>query len=223
VAAEPAQSLTHPLTRTLLVLTFVAGVVDAISFLALGLVFSANMNGNILLLGFGVAGKGGLPVIAPLVAFAAFLAGAFAGGRLARRFASETHRELFVAILLEGALILSCAVVALLVDVRPREFAAGLVIALLAIAMGMRTATVRRIGVPDLNTTLVTLTVVGLGADIGTAAGRAVDTRRRIAAVAALFAGALAGALLLRADLALTLFVAAATSLVAGLAYLRAA
>ena len=51
----------HPLARALLVLTFTTGLVDAVSYLALGRVFTANMTGNVVLLGFGIAGSGGLP------------------------------------------------------------------------------------------------------------------------------------------------------------------
>jgi uncharacterized membrane protein YoaK (UPF0700 family) len=80
-----ARSLRHPLARALLVLTFTTGLVDAVSFLGLGRVFTANMTGNVVLLGFGIAGSGGLPVLAPLVSLGSFLVGAAAGGVLADR------------------------------------------------------------------------------------------------------------------------------------------
>src|SRR5438477_9198953 len=57
--ARAARSIQHPLARALLVLTFTTGLVDAVSYLGLGRVFTANMTGNIVLLGFGVAGSGG--------------------------------------------------------------------------------------------------------------------------------------------------------------------
>ena len=56
------------IVATLLALTFTTGVVDAVCFLGLGRVFTANMTGNVVLLGFGLAGTDGLPVLAPLVA-----------------------------------------------------------------------------------------------------------------------------------------------------------
>ena len=68
-----ARSIRHPLARALLVLTFTTGLVDAVSYLGLGRVFTANMTGNIVFLGFGIAGSGGLPVVAPLVSLGAFL------------------------------------------------------------------------------------------------------------------------------------------------------
>jgi hypothetical protein len=67
VAGRAGESIGDPLARGLLVLTFSTGLVDAVSSLGLGRVFTANMTGNIVLLGFGVAGSGGLPVVAPLV------------------------------------------------------------------------------------------------------------------------------------------------------------
>ena len=51
----------------LLALTFTTGIVDAASYLGLGRVFTANMTGNVVLLGFGIAGSAGLPVVAPMV------------------------------------------------------------------------------------------------------------------------------------------------------------
>ena len=42
-----AASLRHPLARALLALTFSTGVIDAVSYLGLGRVFTANMTGNI--------------------------------------------------------------------------------------------------------------------------------------------------------------------------------
>src|SRR6202011_1070824 len=89
LSLRAARSIRHPLTRTLLVLTFTTGLVDAVSYLGLGHVFAANMTGNIVLLGFGIAGSGGLPVLAPLVSLAAFLLGAGAGGVLAARLADR--------------------------------------------------------------------------------------------------------------------------------------
>src|SRR5439155_9814039 len=88
-AAAPTASLRHPLPQTLLVLTFTTGIVDAVSFLGLGHVFTANMTGNVVLLGFGIAGAGGLPIAAPFASLGAYILGAVAGGRIARRVAKE--------------------------------------------------------------------------------------------------------------------------------------
>ena len=57
--AAAAASLGHPLTLSLLALTFTTGLIDAASYLGLGHVFTANMTGNVVLLGFGIAGAAG--------------------------------------------------------------------------------------------------------------------------------------------------------------------
>ena len=69
------------LTRTLLVLTFVTGIVDAVSFLGLGQVFAAMQTGNVIFLGLGIAGTAG----APVVSLVAFVAGGGLAALLARR------------------------------------------------------------------------------------------------------------------------------------------
>src|SRR6266446_3779192 len=98
-----ALSVQHPLARALLVLTFSTGLVDAVSYLGLGSVFTANMTGNIVLLGFGIAGAGGLPIAAPFASFGAYALGAIAGGRIARHVQKE--RLLRTGLAIEVALL----------------------------------------------------------------------------------------------------------------------
>jgi len=164
VAAGAARSIRHPLARALLALTFSTGLVDAVSYLGLGRVFTANMTGNIVLLGFGIAGSGGLPVVAPLVSLGAFLVGSAIGGILATAIADRHAQHVARTLAIEIVLLLAAAVVAAAADVRPSTFAGDAVIAMLALAMGVRNATVRRIAVPDLTTTVLTMTLTGLAA-----------------------------------------------------------
>ena len=70
-----------PLPLLLLALTVLTGVVDAVSILALGRVFVANMTGNIVFVGFAIGGAPGFSLSASLAALGGFLLGAFAGGR----------------------------------------------------------------------------------------------------------------------------------------------
>ena len=216
-------SLRHPLARALLVLTFSTGLVDAVSYLGLGRVFTANMTGNVVLLGFGIAGSGGLPVVAPLVSLGAFLAGSAAGGLLAEKTGGRHAEHLARALGIEIVLILVTAVIAAAVDARPGTFSAGVVIALLALAMGVRNATVRRLGVPDLSTTVLTMTLTGLAADSPAAGASGKGSARRISAVLAMLSGAVAGALLLEITLVAPLVAAAAIALLVALAYVPAA
>jgi uncharacterized membrane protein YoaK (UPF0700 family) len=83
------------------------------------------------------------------------------------------------------------------------------VIAATGVAMGMRNAMVRKLAVPDLTTTVLTLTITGLAADSGLAGGGNPRWKRRCAAVLAMLGGAAAGALLLRRSVTLTLAIAA--------------
>jgi uncharacterized membrane protein YoaK (UPF0700 family) len=217
------RSIKHPLARTLLVLTFTTGLVDAASYLGLGRVFTANMTGNIVFLGFGIAGSGGLPVVAPLVSLGAFLVGAGAGGVLAARMADSNPRHFAWALTIEVSLIAVAAVLAAVTDIRPNAVSGDSVIALLALAMGVRNATIRRIAVPDLTTTVLTMTLTGLAADSPLFGGTGKGSTRRTAAVSGMLAGALAGALLLKTSLVLPLAAAAALALAALLLYIPAA
>jgi uncharacterized membrane protein YoaK (UPF0700 family) len=218
-----SSSIRHPLARALLVLTFTTGVVDAVSFLGLGRVFTANMTGNIVFLAFGIAGSGGLPVLAPLISLAAFLLGAGGGGVLADRIGDRHRQHVARALAIEVSLLAVAAVLAAAVDVRPNAVSGDVVIALLAFAMGVRNATVRRIAVPDLTTTVLTMTLTGLAADSPPAGGNGKGSVRRIAAVVAMFSGALAGALLLKTSLVLPLIAAAGLALATWLVYVPAA
>src|SRR5438046_5388305 len=84
------------LSPLLFVLTIVTGLVDAVSYLKLGHVFVANMTGNVVFLGFAVAGAPDFSIPASLIAIAAFLVGALTGGRLGSSMAE--HRTRFFTI-----------------------------------------------------------------------------------------------------------------------------
>src|SRR3989449_736223 len=171
------------LAGALLVLTAATGLIDAVSYLALGHVFTANMTGNVVFLAFAVAGAPGLSIARSLVSLAAFLAGAVAGGRLAARLGSgPQHRWVATAVAVEAALLLAAALV-----VAAGTHAALLAvygdIVLTALAMGVRNATVRKIALPDLTTTVLTLTLTGLAADSALAGGANPRAWRRAASV----------------------------------------
>ncbi|MFZ0040308.1 MAG: YoaK family protein [Solirubrobacteraceae bacterium] len=201
-------SLRHPLTRALLLLTFSTGLVDAASYLGLGRVFSANMTGNIVLLGFGIAGSVGLPVVAPLVSLGAFLLGAGLAGIVISRLGEHQRRLFLSALAAETALLFVATLFAALVHVRALAASGDAVVAMLALAMGIRNATVKTLAVPDLTTTVLTMTLTGLASESRIFGGSGKGTARRVAAVASMLFGALCGALLLKTSLALVLGVA---------------
>ena len=215
-------STRHPLTRALLVLTFTTGVIDAASYLGLGHVFTANMTGNIVLLGFGIAGGSGLPVVAPLVSLAAFLIGAALGGRMGRP-PPASARHLSRAMTIEIGVLLFAAALSLVFDITPDRLSGDLVIALLAFGMGVRNATVKGLKVADLTTTVLTMTLTGLAAESPLGGGDGEGSWRRTAAVLAMLFGAIAGALLLKVHLSLVLGLAAVLAILTWLVFIPAA
>jgi uncharacterized membrane protein YoaK (UPF0700 family) len=192
---------TDPLPLVLIALSAVTGLVDGVSVLGLGQVFVANMTGNTVFLGFAVGGAPGFEVPRYVAALLAFLAGALAGGWVANAFARSTRRWwLLTVAAAEAALFWIAAAVAVGYDTAslsppPRLFA---LIGLTAFAMGLRNASVRRLKVPDLTTTVLTLTLTGLAADSSLSGGENSNWRRRVAAVVATFVGAVVGAVLVR-------------------------
>src|SRR5580658_9721598 len=190
----------HPSTPGILLgMTLVTGMVDAVSYLALGRVFTANMTGNVVLLGFAAGGVKGLSAARSLAALFCFLGGAVFGGRVSVPQAPGP-------LLVETALLLLASLAALLPD---QNLSVYCMIAITAAAMGYRNAVVRKIGLPDLTTTVLTLTITGLGADSRLAGGENPRWRRRVAAIFALVIGAFAGAELLNRSTALALMVSA--------------
>jgi uncharacterized membrane protein YoaK (UPF0700 family) len=216
-AAAATTSLRHPLPRALLVLTFTTGIVDAVSFLGLGRVFTANMTGNVVLLGFGIAGAGGLPIAAPFASLGAYALGAVGGGRVARHVGRE--RLLTTGLAIEVALLASAAVLAAATTITPGAVAAYVLIVVLAFVMGLRSACIRRLGASDISTVVLTMLLVDLASESPFAGGSGLGTVRRSSAVFLMGAGALAGALLLRVDMALPLALAAGLALVTREAY----
>ena len=209
------------LTRTLLALTFVTGIVDAVSFLALGQVFAAMQTGNVIFLGLGIAGAAGAPILAPLVALVAFVVGGGLAALLARHATRQSGGGLGSALLVEVCLLAAAAALAAATDISPDEPSAYTAIALLSLAMGIRNTMVRGFGGPNLATTVLNLTMTALTSPAPLSVASGSDIAQRAAAFLAILAGAATGALLLRTSLVLPLAAAAAITLAAGLAHLR--
>jgi len=186
-----------PLPPLLLTLTVVTGLVDATSYLKLGHVFVANMTGNVVFLGFGIAGAGGISIWASLTALGSFLVGGIAGGRVGARWSSNRARLLTAATNAELLLVAVALIVAALSAHHIGTASRYVVIVLLAIAMGVQNAAARRLAVPDLTTTVLTMTLTGLAADAALAGGPGSKFGRRALSVAAMLLGALIGGLLL--------------------------
>jgi uncharacterized membrane protein YoaK (UPF0700 family) len=193
--AVPSPLSSRQTVTALLTLTAVTGLVDAVSYLRLGRVFVANMTGNVVFLGFSVDPRSGLSATASIVAVAGFILGALAGGRAAHALAAARPARWLTATLTAEAVVLG--LVAVLTGSSVLPFAGNgrlATIAILAAALGLQNSTVRHLGALDLTTTVLTLTLTGLAADSALAGGAGAKPHRRLGSVAAMLAGAAAGA-----------------------------
>jgi uncharacterized membrane protein YoaK (UPF0700 family) len=183
-----------PLPALLLVLTFMTGLIDAVSILGLGRVFVANMTGNVVFIGFALAGAPGFSLSSSIAAVIGFVVGAFAGGVLVARFAGHRGLMLRNTGLVELALIAIAFVLVLPSAALPGPAVGSAIAALSAAAMGIQNATARRLAVPDLTTTVLTMTLTGLAADARHSS--TATATRRVLAILAMLVGAAVGALL---------------------------
>jgi len=217
LVADPAYG---PLYGLLLTLSVVTGVVDAVSILSLGRVFVANMTGNVAFAAFALAGAPGFSLSASLFALAGFLIGAYVGGTLITQAGTDRATLLRAGVVAELLLAAASLLIAALSgDPGTSHGSLGLganifgpavtdiVAALLAVTLGIQSAVARKLAVPDLTTTVLTMTLTGLGAEIRAVirgiespgpAHRTASTAlvRRLMAVATIAAGAGVGAVL---------------------------
>lgn len=213
------------ITSALLGMTIVTGLVDAVSFLSLGRVFTANMTGNVVILAFATARVSGLSIARSSTALLSFLAGAILGGRIMARANAEALIQFAAqAFLLEIAFLFAASFCAIgyrdhFLEDSFQRFA---LIALLALAMGMRNAAVRKLAIPDLTTTVLTLTITGIAADSSLANGNNPRLARRIGSVAAVFLGAALGAVMIRYSISAALWLGTVISAVCTATLFRA-
>ncbi|MFC4536205.1 YoaK family protein [Sphaerisporangium dianthi] len=185
-----------PLPVALAVLTLLSGCIDAVSYLALGHVFTANMTGNIVVLGFATAGDPGFSASRSLTSLLAFLAGAVAGGRIDVHARSRRARVVLTLVAEAVAIGLGAGASALIG--LSAEGHRQVVIAMVAVGMGLQNAVVRALAVPDMTTTVLTRTLTGLAAESSLAGGANPRALRRVLSVLAIFAGACLGAVALQ-------------------------
>jgi hypothetical protein len=108
-----------PLVRALIGLTVVTGLVDAISFLGLGHIFTANMTGNLVFLGFSAGGAPGISAARSIAALCAFAGGSACGGRLTSSRQRTPVAQMLIATYVETAGRSQCG------DVRSERCVAG--------------------------------------------------------------------------------------------------
>jgi uncharacterized membrane protein YoaK (UPF0700 family) len=193
----------------LFALSVSSGAADAITFLALGKVFTAFMTGNFIFLGMGIARHAEAPsIIAVLVSIIGFGLGVYLATLIVTPRQNETPGEKestrvvwspLVTYALAVSLIPHLAFVLLWISTggSPTGNATLGLLAAWALAMGMQSAAVRRLDVGGIYTTAATATVIFLS---GSFAHRPItgEERRRLSGVlVSLIIGATAGARLL--------------------------
>jgi uncharacterized membrane protein YoaK (UPF0700 family) len=153
---------TAPRKRLVLLLAGAAGCLDAVGYLMLGL-FTANMTGNTILLGLSIGREAWADALNNVLALTAFVSGAGAGTIITRGVRRISHGLGLEAGLLAGAV----AVWSLFGAPRGRvgEPEVYWLIVLLSAAMGIQSATVRRVGEQRIATTYVTGTLTALATD----------------------------------------------------------
>ncbi len=215
----PAPGDRHgPLVPALIALTFLTGVVDATSYLRLGHVFVANMTGNVVFIGFALAGASGLSASTSLVALAAFLVGALSGGAIGAHAGEHRGHVLRAAGATQFVLLVIALLISLLANEPPSGVTRYALVVPMALAMGVQNAAAQRLAVPELTTTVLTRTLTGLVSEAGAVGGSGSKFGRRAVAVAAMLLGALSGGLLvLHVSIAAALAVACAIGLLVAL------
>jgi uncharacterized membrane protein YoaK (UPF0700 family) len=180
----------------LLTLTAAAGSADAVSLLGLGRVFTANMTGNLVLLGVAI-GQGQLAgSVRSVIAFAAFVLGVLVGVRLTARTEPTAvwPRSATLTLLGELGLLLGLLAGWEFTGDRPAAVPLDILIALSAAAMGMQTAAARRLGVVGVTTTFVTGMLTNLIAELAAVGPGRSHRTIWAATLASMVIGAAAGA-----------------------------
>ena len=174
-------------------ITAVCGLLDAACYLSLGHVFAEIMTGNLLFLAFHIGKQGAFRNIEKQVfAIIAFVVGAAAGGEILRRGREKSR----VGFLIEWLLLVAALVLTLIFHPGEEGVVRDIVVALLAVAMGMQNALIRTHGVPDLATNVMTLTMAALISEGVSARGRHEHWGRRAASIGIFAASAVIGAFL---------------------------
>ncbi|MEU4403929.1 YoaK family protein [Streptosporangium sp. NPDC023963] len=184
-----------------MLLTLAAGATDAIAFLGLGGVFTANMTGNLIL--FALAGREDwvLHALRSGLACAGFCAGLLIGFTMPGRHEGNALWPLAVIRLLWADLALQSAFLAgwALGGGAPGPVAILALIGAGSCAMGMQAAAARRVNLAGITATFVTGTLTSLFETSASGGSTwSTDNRRRAAIVVALVLGALCASLLLR-------------------------
>ena len=184
----------HRYTAGLLLLTVSTGTIDAVSYLALDRVFTGNMTGNVLFIGFALVGVAGIPLLNNVVALLGFISGSIISGRIVGLSHPKGLPAVSAITLAAGAAIaVVLAGIWLAVTDLP-EWGLLVVTFVLANVMGAQVTAVKPIGNSDVTTIVVTNTVANLARESRLGGGAGQRWLPRLLAVVAMGAGAAIGA-----------------------------
>lgn len=177
----------------MVLLTVTTGAVDATCFLALGKVFASVITGNLVLIGLAGAVRAPDQAILAGLALAGYAAGVLIGAPIAAAKRSERATwpvPVTVALGADLCLLVAFAIGWELAHGAPGTDLKRVLLVLLAIAMGIQTAAVRRLG--QMSSTYLTSTLTGVLAGLVTP-GKPDALPRSVAVLVAIVAGAFAG------------------------------
>lgn len=145
---------------TVLLFTWAAGSVDAITYLAAH-VFTANMTGNAVLLGIAVGQGKGTAATSSFIALLAFACGVILGATVVGEGDQASAPALVRRAVWIETLVLVLFATAPFVPLSSRSIVLLLIISS-GLAMGMQSAAVRRLKLPGIATTYITGTLTSL-------------------------------------------------------------
>ncbi|MER7664212.1 MULTISPECIES: YoaK family protein [unclassified Streptomyces] len=185
----------HPFASApVLLLTLATGAVDAISFLALGGVFTSVMTANLALLGLSV-GSWELPLAGhSLLAIAGYVCGVLLGSRITVRRTGKRWTGARCALLVETVLLCGATLAWALWGGAPHSGGRLALLTVMSAAMGVQGGAVRAAGAPGLSTTYLTGALTGALTSLMTTGRLRWDNA---ALVVVLMAGAALGGLML--------------------------
>lgn len=184
--------------RLAVLLAVTSGATDAIGFLALGGAFASVMTGNMVITGVGAATGDGSLIVLAVSAIVSFVVGCAVGARLAGLPQSGDPvwpAAVTRALAVQTALTVVLSIAWWVTGPERGETVRLILLGGHAVALGLQSSTVQRLGAGGLSTTYLTGTLTGLVVRLATGGGvRSVG--RNAALLLGLIGGAALGAVL---------------------------
>lgn len=186
----------------LISLTFSTGIVDVLSYLGLGQIFTANMTGNTIFLAIALGQGNALTAARSVVALLGFALGALVSGARLEPATGRSPWPRVVTRMLwaELALVGVLSVLWWWVGGHPDGPEVYALIGVSAVGMGVQSAVGRKLAVPGVSTNVLTMAMTGLMAELAAVGISGPNVRRWGAAILAMGSGAALGAALFLFD-----------------------